>query len=497
MARKSNTISIVQIDAGRVVHLRVKRTPRSIDPATFTVANLGDDTSPAAGFKAFAKTHRIAEDDVCLVLPRHTLTSRMLVLPSQDPDEIKGMVTLSAGEYVPYPANEIVVDQAILQRLADGHSRVLAVFAHRDTVEEQVDWLRQAGIEAEHILVSTACLAAAAIEGRKGNDERFAIVHLAPGGLEILILNGGRVEYSRGIAVAQSWPEHTQDNAEAIEELAVELRTSLAAYRRESEDGQGVDTVYVSSDCVQVGGIADALAGITGLEVAPARFAQTLMSHTDAVGGLLPMVSLGAAVAAQDRSPIRISLVPASLLRVRRQLAARRIVTRAALTVLANVLALGCVYGYAVYQRSAYIAELQSRIDAVQPIADDVTSKRKQLMRLKQHLDRKGSALEILSVISDQMPGGMNITEFSYTHGEEARLRGRTGYTGSADNLAAELRRIGLESMPRLSQASTGPWRADQEYGQQVFDYEIVMPFPKDDASAQEEGEEGSDDVVE
>jgi Tfp pilus assembly PilM family ATPase len=147
-----------------------------------------------AALRVFVQKHALPGQDVYTVLPRHEITSRILVLPSADMDEIQGMIRLSAEEYVPYPLHDLVLDQCLLARLEDGSSRVMAVFAHKDLVAAHMALLGKVGIEPKQIYLSTACLASAAIASHGPETDNYALVNLSPGGLEALVIRKGHLE---------------------------------------------------------------------------------------------------------------------------------------------------------------------------------------------------------------------------------------------------------------------------------------------------------------
>ena len=490
MARKTRNISILQFDEQLISRLRVSSSTKGLEVLSHDVRRgfwPSTDDSLAKAVRDFVNEFHVSDDRVFTVLPRHSMTARILLLPSHDPREIKSMVRLSVEEYVPYPEHELVLDQSILQRQADGQSRMLAVFAHRDVVEEHARVLRACGIEPEQILVSTACLASAAILARGSADERFVLIHLASGGVEILVLHGNRFEYGRGVATVQDWSQAALPESEALEELSAELRATLSAHRRESEDTTPLDRVYVCSECFDSAAVAAALGNATGMECTPARFAATLVSRGgDRVSGF-PLVALGAALNAQQRAPVSISLVPESLEIARQRSATRRIALRVGCGVLAFVLGLAALYGQATIQRSRYIAELQSRIAEAEPVALSVEAKRKKLIRLQQHLDRRGSALELLARLTELSPvSGLNITRYSFTYGEGLTISGRAESLTLVDALAEALREAGRNEVPQFSRAGLGPYKAETEQNQPVIQYEVYIPFA---STAEPEGE--------
>jgi hypothetical protein len=406
------------------------------------------------------------------------MTARILLLPSHNDEEIAGMVRLGVEDYVPYPEHELVLDQCVLQRLPDGQSRVLAVFAHRDVVEAHVAVLRSCGIEPEQISVSTACLASSAILGHGKEGERFALVNLASGGVEVLAFHGNRLEYGRAVATAQDWSAAETPGSDAIHELTSEIRASIAAHRRETEDSSGVERVYLSSEWVNTAQAASALTETLGLDCHPASFARGLCAKGGDLLTALPLTSLGAALAADQRAPVTISLVPESLERARRKGEMRHRLAKMGGFALAIVVGLLALYGQAAYQRSRYIARLQERIGAIEPTALNVEAKRRQLIRLQQHLDRRGSALELLAKITELTPAsGLNITRFSFVYGQEITLVGRAETLNLVLALSEDLREAGRGEIPQFARAGLGPNSEVDEEGRPVIQYEINIPF--------------------
>jgi len=481
-------ISILQFDEHCITRLRVKRTPKGIEALTYDVQH---GSWPAAGgamadaVRAFSKQHSLSEDGVCTVLPRHDMTVRILSLPTQSAAEVDSMVRLSAEEYVPYPVHELVIDQSIIHKTSDGSSTVLAVFAHRDIVEAHAEVLRAAGIEPDHIYVSTSCLISA-VQASRMPAERYALVNLAAGGLEVLVFQGSKVLYGRGVASPCDWRELSNDESPAKEELAAEVRASLAAYRRDSEDGESVERVYVCSDYADCEVAAQVLGDITGYECLPAGFASSLFTGNAPSEGL-PMAAAGASLAAQDRASLAISLMPPSLLELRRASTFRKTAINAGGLAAAVLFGAIAVFAQAYYQRSSYSSELSSRIAAVQSTAESVETKRAQLLRLQQHLDRRGSALELLGKLSELIPrSGVNVLRFSFTHNDTLTIHCRAESQGLAYELADALRNAGRRGdVPQFARAQGGNTREEIEQNQSVYQFEIIVPLGEEETESE------------
>lgn len=488
MAKSSGQIAIVLFDEHVLSVLKVRPTSKGVDVVAHEVERgswPAADGSLESALRAFVDKHAIRDDDVYTVLPRHEITSRILVLPSADPEEIQGMIRLSAEEYVPYPLHDLVIDQCLLSRLEDGSSRVMAVFAHKDLVNAHMALLEKVRIEPRQIYLSTACLASAAIvSGGPDNEDRYALVNLSSGGIEAIVVRGRHLEYGRAVATVQDWSLQGESAVEAMHDLAMEVRGSLSAYRRESDDGMGAEVVYLCSDWADVKKPAEELTHEIGRETGPAAFVDKLVVHGREKLKSLALVSLGAALAVQDRAPVAVNLVPATVLASREAAKVKRGALRIALVAALFLASLGALYAQAVMQRRAYINELNQAMAELSPRAEDIRTKQRNLEVLQNQVSREGSLVELLAMVCDAMPGqNINITHINFRHGEHLGIAGRARDVQYVDRLTERLRATGIEQFSQASQAYT---TVVQERSADVLNYAITMGFPGAEISGEE-----------
>jgi len=493
LTRKTNHISIVQFDEHLISRLRVRKSSKGVDVIGFDQERgewSAEDGTLEAALKEFAEKHLLAEDLVYTVLPRHDMTARILTLPSQDPEELEGMVRLSAEEYVPFPAEELVVDQCVLRKTPDGQSKVLAVFTHRDVVDTHIALLKSAKLDPVQVYLSTACLASAAISAKREGPRRYALVNLASGGLEAIVLEGGCLEYGRAIASVQDWGLADEAATEVMEELSVEVRASLSAYRRESEDGEGVEAVYLCSDWADVAHHCGTLEHEVGFECSPAPFMKALVLHGAEHLTALPLAALGAALAAQDRAAVTIRLLPESVIEQREHAKSKANAIRFGGLAAAILCAVVGVYVQAVHQRRSYIRELEARIAEVEPRAEGIISKQRQLGILQKQVDRSGSVIELLAALCNLYPESeINITRLQFAHGEGMDVWGRAMKLQDVETLARTLIETGKSTIPQFARAQQVYELRVRERNLDVLHYNITLPFPE----AEESESEGAD----
>lgn len=485
MARKTRTIHIMQFGERAISCLRVRPGATGVSIEGHEVERghwRTDDGSLGAALADFAKRHELVGGRLYTVLPRHDIAVRMVTLPTQDPAEVARMVEFSAEEYVPYALEDLVIDQCILSPLPDGQSRVLAVLAHKDVIEGHLRLLRGAGLAPEEIFLSTACIASAIASARVPTNERCAYVNLAPEGWEALVMNGRQLDYTRGVASAQDWSSSGSSLQDALDELAAEVRASLSAYRRESDDGQGAETIHLCSDWTSVEAIGDRLSAELGMACSRAGLGASLVAQGGERMETPALALIGGALAAQGRDPFRIHLIPRDLREARVAQAGRRAAMRVGMLVAAVVVGLGVIYGDAIYQRQAYSHELEARIGRVRAAAEGVAAKQKQLQLIQSHLDRTGGVLELLARLTDLAPpSGLNVSQVTYKRGDSFTVEGRTDNKDNVNRLAEELRRSGV---PQFVATTSGDLKQVEERGKIVWQYVIRTKLSPDATEA-------------
>ena len=494
MARRTGNIAILQADEHLLSLLRVRATGKGLGVLSFSQERgdwTGEEGALGAALKAFLEQHLEEGDAVSTVLPRHSVTTRVVVMPTQDLAEAAQMVRYSAQDYVPYAEDELTIDQCLLTKLAGGEARYLAVLAHKDVVDAHVALLREARVDPDHVFLSTTCLASAAAASVEPEAGRYALVNLSSEGLEVLVMDGARLEYSRGVATVQDWSggAPAQETVLSVlggggpaEELAAEVRGSLAAYRRESEHGESVETLFLASDFADVAGLSETLARETGKDARPAALGGGLAIQGQEHLTGLPLAALGAALAAQGRAACTTNLVPKSLTAVRELEGVKTTVLSAAALIAVLLMSLGGLYYQAVHQRQQLIGELQKQVDAIGPQARGVTAKQKQLQILRQQVSRSGSPLELLATVCGAAPvPNINITRFTYHREEGINLYGNAKTVDDVALFAQSLRGHGHGYLELFSQARYLYMNDAFERRKPIVAYQIAITAPEEE----------------
>lgn len=490
---KSGFISILQYDERTLTRARVKPGAEGIEFVSFDQER---GRWPASGGQLeaavaqFVGRLQLGDDAIVTVLPRQHVTVRILNLPTHDDAEAANMIRFSAEEYVPYPAEELVIQQAILRREPGGESKVLAALAHRDVLSAHLAPLRAAGIIPERVMLSTVCLANAVAAAAPRADDPYALVNLGSSGLEVLVFQHGKLLSARGVVSEQDWSLSGAGAGDADDEIAVEVRGALSAFRRESEDGLGADAIYLGADYpIALEERAEALAANTGKDCATARFADALLKGQPAT-----LTLIGAALEAQKRAALEVNLLPAEASRERSVAGAKVLLRRAGIAAGVVAASLLLLFVQAYWQRSAYLADLRGQLGKIEPDARGLSQKQEQLRILRQQMKRGNFPLHMLAVTAAAAPAkAANIVQFRYNINAGVDLFGRATSVDDVQRFASNLRKASIDSQLGFFQNAHSVYedRGD-ERGTPIVMFQVTVPVETEsDAKKKEEGGEG------
>ena len=471
--------SAVGLTIGRefvsMVRVTMSRSGAIVERAvTHPIVEPGDEAEIVSVLRDLIADNKIRSHELNVAVPRNEITTRIVTLPATDESEIHQMVQLEVEEFVPYSAAELEVDEAILERLPDGSSKVLVAIAHRDVVEKPVELLTRAGTEPARIGVSCFALYNAFMFGA-GSDPAgpVALLDISDVGTDILVTDVGQVSFTRGVA-------HLRAPTATTEEIAAELRNSLQTYSRET-GAVSVKRVLLSGSVENLSEVARALSNMLDLVVEEAGFvAQACgMEGPDAPRYA---IQAGLALSALREPALYMNLIPRRIQekREREEKRKARLVT-AALGTLVLAIAFGIVESNLADRRN-YIKFLDGQITRMRPRADLVQQKKARVDAISAQLSRENAALELLGKIHELAPVGLVLEGIDFVRGENLVINGMCYDRPIAFEFAARLRGSGVEALAR---AEVGDTQTEAVERVGVIRFEITAPMPGTEVAAQ------------
>ncbi|OGX32633.1 MAG: hypothetical protein A3I43_01130 [Omnitrophica WOR_2 bacterium RIFCSPLOWO2_02_FULL_50_19] len=178
------------------------------------------------------KAYSIKPKDAILAIPRQSVTTKTISLPSQDPAEIEEMAGFQAIKQIPYPKEEIVYGVDTIETTAEGYSKIMLVICHREMVERPIAVLKACGINPSGVTLSSFGM----LNWYRLDEGLRKVSGAAPVVLiecdrvttDIVITDKDRVIYTRGLTFGSS------EGQGYFEKLNEEILRTLSTFEKES-----------------------------------------------------------------------------------------------------------------------------------------------------------------------------------------------------------------------------------------------------------------------
>lgn len=438
-------------EAGRI--LRRGAAPLAGDPWSDTSASV---ERLSTAIRQAVAAAGVSPRNVVACLPRRVVTVRFAKLPPAPPEQMKEMVTFEAQQYILFSLDEVVLDYSILGETnlrPDAHDddlgTVLLAAARRSVVADVLAAFDRAGVDVARLTVSALALA----EHGADFQQPVALVDVEPGDMDVAVVSGGRVLYTRAGAVGTNLA-----GQEGAYQVASETARSLAAFETEYRR-QAVATVALSgSAAADTNGalIRERLAEATGVPVELLASRWLPEGDLDALGYA---AAVGAARQSRPGALAQINLVPKERSEQKTRLARTR--RRQIATVVGILVVL--VGGTALRNAMAQRADLERRtVDAnkryntvAAVLADRQSSYDKtdaQSEDLNAGLDRSHPAVDVLVGVNRALPPATTLwlNQFNLDRKGTLILRGETKSLAGPTDFDERLQQCGLFLDTRL-----------------------------------------------
>lgn len=193
----------------------------------------GDEGMAVKAVKSLVRELKPGRLTSVISLPRHSVTVRYLRLPSVNLAEIEEMTKLQAVKQLPYSRDELIIAHKILEKDAEGYSKVMLVAVHRDVLNKYINMLKAAGIEPELVALSSEALERYSVVTKSFAKEdavgTVALIDIDLFFTEIQIQRGGNLVFSRSLHQGLKTFENK------TEDLIEEIKLSFNTYAREKD----------------------------------------------------------------------------------------------------------------------------------------------------------------------------------------------------------------------------------------------------------------------
>jgi Tfp pilus assembly protein PilN len=196
--------------------------------------------------------------------------------------------------------------------------------------------------------------------------------------------------------------------------------------------------------------------------------------------GALPPLAEGLALRTAERRLHHVELVPREWIELQRKKRLMRIATIASIAVLSIWLAVVMITGVVFSVRQAAYRRIRRQAAIYEEPARQAQDAREAMLSLENYSDRSRSALECLREITTALPGGVEISSFTYKKGDSVSLRGTSERTELIYDYFQQLGASGLFTGVKDQPVSTRTIK-----DRRVSTFSITAELPKEPSGEQ------------
>lgn len=341
-----------------------------------------------------------------VAVPASELLLRVLDLPSDDLDEIAGMVELQVDKVSPFPVDQMVIGIETLSR-QEGSSRVLIAGAQQEKIDAIGDAVREAGGFPKHIDVDLIVWLGLLHEAKGIRRHGRSLVLLMEARDTVLVI----AEHGIPVMVRSLGGPDDQGADAYAELLADEVEYTLTTMETEwgGESVLGADIWHAGPAPPAV---PERIGEVCGVEVETHDL------------GTLPRLSEGVARRALAGDADGLNLAPPGWAVTEASRKARGMVLRAGAVVLLAWLVTVSVFLLALAGKRGDLEERAAFLNSLEEPAAEVREIRDRVQFLERYTDRTYSVLEHLREVTLALPAGVDLSGMTFTRNGFVSLKG-------------------------------------------------------------------------
>jgi len=272
-----------------------------LPPEAIVDGSIMNATAVVDAVRELMASQRIKLKDVAVSVSGHSVILRKINLPVMTREELDESIQWEAEQYIPFDINDVNIDVSILNNHNDqGQMDVLLVAAKKDMINDYINVVREAGLQAGVVDVdSFAVQNAFEVNYSLPVGETVALINVGASVVNINVVHSAISAFTRDIA--QGGNQYTDeiqkqlnvsyDEAEALkiggggndqdsvvpqevervmqqvsETIANDVQRSLDFYAATSADA-AINRIYLSGGCAKVPALSRAVESKTGVPV--------------------------------------------------------------------------------------------------------------------------------------------------------------------------------------------------------------------------------------
>lgn len=386
-----------------------------------------DDAAIVKTVKALVgelKAHQFA---LVVSLPRHSVTLRYIKLPSTNPAEIESIARLQAIKQLPYPKEELIISHKVLERDAEGYSKVMLVVVHKNILDKHLNILKKSGLEPELITLSTEAISQYLILGKTSAgvsaDSAAVLVDIDSLFTEIQVQRDNKIIFSRSI----NYGLQSFGDKDKIKSWIEELKLTLNTYAREKDSVNIAKAILTGAAYLEkvAERILNEELGLPVEVVYPLQNINVIPKLESGFKRSDYALSFSSVIAmALDYRRLKINLLPQRIKVSQEKKSKYKTLASIVILTICVTLVLGIFLFKKLHDKGVYLSLLKEKLASVAPEAEILDKKAKIARIIKEQLKAEGSCLDIIREMHAITPQNIYLTKLIYDEGKGVTLKG-------------------------------------------------------------------------
>lgn len=424
---------------------------------------------------------KLNKEKVTLCLPRHLVTTRILELPSVNPQEIADIINLQIGKQTPYSKEEIISAYKIIDSLREGYTKVILVIVRRNIVSERLDTLSKSGINVDKIALSSEGVffwfnALYLSDNKTAANSDIILVDIDSNYSDFLVISKGKLIFTKNILIGAN--SLLDDKDPKINNFIEELEHARDMYLEESH-ALKPGKLYLSGAVKYINDLAANLSARMDL---PAEVIDPLKNNLIKDPFILKntnfkFVSFAPLIGiALKNKELNLLLMPNEMRIAKLMEAKRSNLTMMGALFAAVIMVISLMILINIYNKNNYIKQLKSRTGQIKEDSDLVDKMRRSINLLQDRLDAKGDTLSVLDSLHKILPKEIYLTNVNIERKKDVTIKGRANAMSDVFKFVST-----LENSPLFKNVKNTYTTTKKENNQEFADFEITASYEAPD----------------
>ena len=402
-------------------------------------------------------------DDLIIILSRNQVTVRNLELPTTDPQEIKDIISIQAGKQTPFSRDEIIADFKTIGLTRQHYTKVLLAIVQKAVVHNFLNSLAEKKEAVSKIVLGSQVFVNwYSIIAPKIGDETFAVLDIDNDFSDFCVLSKGGLLFTKLLHFGRRDLSKRAWQKSFLEEIGL----SLDAYRKESIGPLFNKVAIMGMNPEEIKNI---LAKELSLEtLGPFEDAEGISISGEAKAASFPKL-IGLAL---DPARPLMDFLPQGLKQARAKRIKRKELMLTGILIL-SVLIMGLgIFLEKICTKTLLLRRLDAQFVKLEDGTSELKKEYLKINLIKNRMDTKNSALEVLREIHKVVPQEIYLTNISFEEGKLISLRGTSKAMSEVFKFVKT-----LEGLPIFKNVKTKYVTKRRLKGKDLTDFEITCPL--------------------